>query len=364
MKGIFFLTILFLPTFCFAQAVTADPSLEPLRVTNMQNTEVQFSQLPLNGTVKLKLPIRNRNTTVALPSGSCKIKIGLGSKLSIAPSFTLNNAALSNYFFWTAVSSGGQVQITGDLIDNLPANFSDTAVFDLRGFILGTSTITANFLVTNHNTGNVLSDENGTNNLASQGYVIVPSLLPVLFTGFNAASNNCSLKAEVTVASEVNVKGYALELSTDLANFEVVDYTAAVNADKYSFNLSTLPEKYKANVIAARVKAINNDGSVQFSGTKILSTLCKTEKDVVLYPNPAPTSTRQVTIETNRGYFNGSYQLQVFDMAGKLIATSQHNLRGIGKFAYDISGFASGQYLIKLTQQNNTNSSVLKFVKY
>jgi uncharacterized delta-60 repeat protein len=71
-----------------------------------------------------------------------------------------------------------------------------------------------------------------------------------------------------------------------------------------------------------------------------------------LYPNPANT---QITLELNDAASN--YQVSIFDVLGKKIYTSQIQKAG----QIDVSGLASGTYLVKLTSDNK--SSVVRFVK-
>ncbi|MBC7937949.1 MAG: T9SS type A sorting domain-containing protein [Rhizobacter sp.] len=154
-------------------AVLADPKLAAMVLTDFSGHSIDATNLQTDQLVKLKLPVACDNHGLALPAGSCKIKIGLGSKLVLDPGFDLNNAGMSNYFTWTVLEDGGQFQITGELVNPLPA--SVTAVdlsFRLKVKEEGSSAITANFLITNHNSLAVLSDENGANNAAAVSYKV------------------------------------------------------------------------------------------------------------------------------------------------------------------------------------------------
>lgn len=166
----------------FAQdrrAVIADPKLEAIQFSDLTGYVLDATNLQANQIIKMKLPVACDNHGLVLPAGSCKIKIGLGSKLVLDPGFDLNNAGMSNYFAWSISEEGGQFQITGELINALP--ISVTAVdlsFRLKVKEEGSSAITANFLITNHNTIAVLSDENASNNGTAVAYK-VSSKLPV-----------------------------------------------------------------------------------------------------------------------------------------------------------------------------------------
>jgi hypothetical protein len=362
MKKILFWLLFTSPFFGIAQSITADPALDPMKITTIINSPILVNQLPLNGVVVLKVPILNRNLANALPDGTCKVKIGLGSKLILNPSFNLSTVNTSDYFSWTAISSGGQVQITGELIAQLPANYSDTVYFDVRGSILGNSTITTNFLVTNHNTLVTLSDENGANNNASIAYTIVNGVLPVTFTNIFTEKNDCSLKVIFDIENQINVDRYELEVSSDLTNFEKITSLKASNVNRYTYNFN-LSEKYQVNVLLVRIKSIDADGTFQYSEIKKVSGLCDSKVGLFVYPNPIPKSIDLIHIQKKQGLFNGTYVISVLDMAGKLIQTKTIQLVNVEKFNYDSENLSGGQYLIKVMKLNDNSIENLKFIK-
>ncbi len=355
----FFLLLLNLSAF---SQVTADPALSPIKITSTLNVITNELQLPQNGIVKLKIPIYNLNLGNQLPSGTCKIKIGLGSKMVLSPTFNLNTVNTSNYFQWTALSSGGQVQITGELIAQLPANYSDTASFDVFGNILGGSTITTNFLVTNHNSPITLSDENGNNNTSSLFYFVVPAVVPVTFTNIRATKKDCSIKVDFNIENEINVARYEVEISANLNNFEKIGSLPATNASGYNY-IFNVPEKYQVPTCLVRIKSIDYDGKFQYSEIRKLSSICDVKSTVSLYPNPVPKNISTVTIEKNNGLFNGKYIISLFDYTGKQILQKEITLINTAKLYYDVEGMASGQYLIKLFKKETEASEVLKVLK-
>ncbi len=165
-------------------AVIADPSLGKLELTNFAGQVLDANNLQSDQLIKLKVPVGSISHGKALPAGSCIIKIGLGSKLLLDPGFDLTNAGGNSYFNWTSSVNGGQLQLSGELVNTLPATVSSIDLsFRLKVKEEGNSAITANFLITNHNSTVVLSDENGANNSSvisyqiSKGSPIDPSLL-------------------------------------------------------------------------------------------------------------------------------------------------------------------------------------------
>jgi hypothetical protein len=185
-RSVFFAGLLAVSMTSVAQraSVTADPELGKISLVNETGFAIDASQVQADQVISIKIPVLNDNHGQAIPAGSCKVKIGLGSKLVLDPSYNLNNNGLGNYFSWTSATIDGQLQITGDLVNTLPANVTDVTVsFKVKASMEGNSTITANFLITNHNTNSVLSDEDGANNTAFLQYRVVGKVLPVNATG-------------------------------------------------------------------------------------------------------------------------------------------------------------------------------------
>jgi Secretion system C-terminal sorting domain len=361
MKKFFLLLFIISPFFAAAQAVTADPALDPMKITTPTSGAILVTELPLNGIIILKVPILNRNTTNSLPTGTCKVKINLGSKLILDPLFSLSNVNTSNFFSWTA-SSGDIVQITGDLTNELPANFNDTAYFRVKGTILGTSTITTNFLVTNHNTTINLSDENGANNIASIAYRIVNNALPVTFTNIATEKKDCDINVIFDIENEINVSKYELEVSNNLNTFEKISSIQANNLKRYILNFNAT-DAYQVPVLLVRIKSIDIDGKFQYSDTKKVSGICTSKAGLSLFPNPVSKSTTAVSIERKNGLFNGLYIVSIFDLSGKLVQTKEMKLFNIARFNYDIENISAGQYIIKIFKMNSNSIEILKFLK-
>jgi len=97
--------------------------------------------------------------------------------MELEPGFDLNDVNLDRYFKWTSSTTSGS-EIDGELVAPLPASFKALNLsFKVRGTIEGASTITANFLITNHNTTVIMSDEDGSNNGTSLRYTVTRKAL-------------------------------------------------------------------------------------------------------------------------------------------------------------------------------------------
>ncbi len=363
MKFLIFTCFLMFSLNNYGQSVIADPAINQVDVANIDHTVLNASSIPLDNALELKIPIYNYDLVNGLPQGSCKIKIGLGSKMILDPQFNLSSLPSSAYFNWTFDTGSGQGQITGDLKKDLPPNYSDNVILKLIGNLQGNSTITTNFLVTNHNTAIVLSDLNPTNNNSFLAYTIVPAgPLPVTFTGLNVVNKGCVIDVDFFTQGEINVNKYEIEVSKDGVNFINTGVITAANLSKYSYSFS-IKDAFKAPQVFVRIKSLDKDGKFQYSGTKSVKGECQNDWAVGVYPNPAKSVSRIVLI-AKQGQFNGKYGITLADMAGKILLVKEMNLINATQFYLETGNVSAGQYIIKISNIKDGQSSILKWQKY
>jgi hypothetical protein len=361
MKQFFIGCLLLLALGSYGQA-TADPALNQINITDNAGIDINEFALPLSGIYTLQVPILNLNTTTGLPAGTCKVKIGLGSKLVLDPDFNLANTNTSNFFSWTAVEQGGQVQITGDLVANLPANYNVTLTVRVKGSVLGNSTITTNFLVTNHNTPITLSDENPSNNTSFMPYTITLPV-PVDFTGITARREACNINVQFAAENEINVARYEIEASKDGINYNKIGQLPANRSINYQY-LFALSPATEAPVLRIRVKSVDLDGKLQYTPVVTVKANCSGDLAVQLYPNPLPQQKTRLTIEAVSGQMNGATTIVLLDATGRVLRTSMVNLVNAQQFNYDTGVLPAGQYILKLHNINAAEQPVvLRFQK-
>jgi hypothetical protein len=364
MKHIFTLCIIFLAKTVCAQVVIADPAVNQMRNASLENIPVLSQAIPIDSIIVLKVPVINYNINNNIPAGTCKIKVGLGSKMILDPGFNLSTAATSNYFSWTATLSGGQVQLTGDLIAPLPKNFNDTFVVQVKGSILGSSTITTNFLITNHNSPTILSDENGSNNNSALGYTIVNKQggpVPVNFRNFNLSKKDCKVLVEFWADNEVNVDRFEIETSSNGSNFSLVGSLTAARLGRYSI---LLPVSSNSPLVFIRVKSIDKDNSFQLTETRKIETKCpEAVGGAIVYPNPAGTEVRQVTIQSLAANFNGKYRVTIIDAAGKKIKSQLVQLNDVQHFKLIVGNISAGNYNIVIEDETTGEHNILRWLR-
>ena len=338
----------------------ADPSLGKIQVTDMSDNVLNADNLKVGQLIKLSIPVINGGDK-ELPAGSCKVKIGLGSKLMLDPNFVLSTAKLNNYFAWTSVVAGGQSQITGELISPLPGDFKNISVyFRVAGTRAGTSTITANFLVSNHHTENTLSDFDATNNTSYLQYNLKGSVKGV-FTNLDVNKTGCTINVAFTTNNDINVSKYEVEVSKDKVNYVKVGEATA--RSQVYYNNFELTNEIKSSLIYVRIKSINQDGSYAYSDMRSVGGSCEKPWVLNLYPNPVTAGVKSVVISAKEGVFNGKYKVSIVDAAGKQMQVKEVELKYVTQFKYDVGMIGAGQYMVQVVNEDGNQSAVLKFEK-
>ena len=354
-KILVFIILLFsLKSYSQRSVANADPAVDSIKITNINNTRIDEYRLALSGTYRIKIPISNKSSTDAIPPGSCKVKLGLGSKLILSPFFNLLTAATSEYFVWTSGLISGQIQIDGELKKPLPTNYLDTLSFDVAGDLVGFSTTVINFFVSNHNSTTILSDENGANNGSFLDYLViapVPGPVPVTFTSLSATKNNCAVSILFGAENEINVKKYDIEISKDGVLFNKTGEIDAEKLIKYSYNFN-INTAIASRYLYYRIKSVDYDGRFQYSQTKVIDGLCNEPLSIKVFPNPV-TDQRFISVKATKGTFNGNYKVSMFDAAGKLMGTNDFHFLNAPAFDFPLNKIATGQYLLKITNENN-----------
>lgn len=345
--------------------IVADLAVGLPYLTDINSNGVNANMVGLNSIVKLKLDIYNFEQTISIPNATFQVVIGLGTRLSIAPGFDLSSAPLSNYFTWTSGINNGQLQIIGTLNSTLPADLyqNNTASFDLKAIALGgPSTITSQLAFINNNPAFNLSDPNSSNNSATLSYT-VSSVLPVTYTRFSATQLGCDIRADWSLGNELNVKKYEIETSKDGIAFVKVTEVAARNLSDYSATFA-LNDQIKAPSIFVRIKAIDLDGTYHYSDVKTVGGTCDQKQPWKLYVFPNPVSyTKYVTIAAKEGEFNGKYRFTLVDNAGKTYKVSEQQLDHVKSYKYDFGTLASGKYVVRILNEDGSQSSSLEFEK-
>jgi hypothetical protein len=358
----------------YAQAtpVFADPALGSFDVTNLSDVSVDANTLSINGIYKIKLDVFNLGFSSAIPSGTCYVDIGLGTKFILNPAVTINptvlnnylsNAALSNYFTFTYITTGSQPKIRCTITSSLPSDFFGQFIFDVKANTQGTSNVTGNFFVANSNPSYVLSDENSGNNNAFVQYTIT-SVLPVIITDFRAYNKDCHIDVSWSAANAINVLKYDIELSKDGSNFAKIGSLKAENKNKYDTSIAIF-DQIKSPTLFVRLKSVDNDGSFTYSPIVLFDGTCNTKQkmEVYCYPNPLRNE-KNITIVSKGSMFTGKYLVSLLDAGGKFYMQKQFSLDSAYSFKLPIATeLAAGNYFIILQKEDESENVLLQFIK-
>ncbi len=353
-----------------AQVVYADPALVDFNITDLSDVTVNALLLNVNTVYKLKLQLTNSGPS-AIPVQETELVIGLGSYLNIAPGFVLASAPLSNYFTWTSgVDPGGQVTITGNLHTPLPQSFfAYEAVFNIKPINptpTGLFYVTGNWSITHNNGTQFLVDIAPGNNTSNIEYkVVAGGALPVTITKFSAVKKDCHINVNWSVAQELNLSKYEVEVSKDGINFQKAGEVAAQNQSDYATSVA-LTDNLRAPTLQVRLKCIDLDGSFKYSSIAAVAGTCsgKSQFGIYSYPNPVTRDIHAITIANRDGFFNGTYQLTLSDMSGKVYSVKEMLLNNVSSFRFDVSQLlASGKYVISIRKKDGTENGVIQFQK-
>lgn len=138
-------------------------------------------------------------------------------------------------------------------------------------------------------------------------------------------------------------------------------FCSATQAQDYKITFSASGESTTVDSIQilniTQVKSISLKGSETLNLVQNITGMSDfgaNENFIRIYPNPMTKNAKLEFTSTQRG----EVILQIFDLAGKLVAINKQNLEA-GKSIYNISGVKSGSYLIKIQLPNKELSSKL-----
>ncbi|MBK7375304.1 MAG: hypothetical protein IPJ02_07055 [Chitinophagaceae bacterium] len=197
--------------------INADPAVVDVYMTDMSDVLINANLIAFNSVNKVKMPVQNLSLSNAIPAGTTRIRIDLGSKLILNPGYNLGTAPLSAYFTWTKVVEAGNDVIYGDQVADLPPSFgaggNEIAVFDVKAVLTGTSIVNGDFQVTNHNNATLfLTDANTNNNHADIQYTVLSDFLIV---GVGSTNLDCNGVSTGTITVTVSGGSSPYDFSKD-----------------------------------------------------------------------------------------------------------------------------------------------------
>jgi hypothetical protein len=159
--------------------------------------------------------------------------------------------------------------------------------------------------------------------------------VPVNFSAVSASKKENAVTVNWNVASQVNVKRFSLEKSSDGSSFTEV---TSVEAKHGQTSYSAKDTKPFIDINYYKVKAIDNDGSFKYSKTIVVTTKAKNE--LMVYPNPA-----RAAVTVSHPSSNDKSVIKIVSAGGRRMMT--YNVAGNAtQSLIDVSKLTSGNYLL------------------
>lgn len=175
------------------------------------------------------------------------------------------------------------------------------------------------------------------------------SPLPIQMTEFSV---NCGEgKAELfwSTASEMNSQKFIAERSRDLSSWDYVGELAAAGNSNYQINYKLTDLNPIGGISYYRLVQVDNDGEQKAYGP--VSVSCSgAANSILVFPNP---SKGDFTVEINSNSNVANAQIQLTDLAGKVISTRALNLHeGNNQVLFSGAELQMGTYIVKLVSES------------
>lgn len=181
--------------------------------------------------------------------------------------------------------------------------------------------------------------------------------LPLTLLSFTGKDVDGSHQLTWQTTNESNTSYFILEYTTQSSvSYKALTRLEAAGNTTSSKEYSFVNRSPSIGDNFYRLKMVDIDGKETFSNVVLLKVLSN-KTAILFYPNP---TADVLNVVLGKSIDNSAVHLQIFDMAGKQIAT--HELKNDSKqFSLDVSQFTSGNYVIRII--NNGNTDIIKFSK-
>jgi hypothetical protein len=262
------------------------------------------------------LPNVPHNTVFVNPSGSGRGQVYVGNDLGI---FVANGVPLTGPL-------GATTTVTWH-------NFSQG---------MGDATLVSDILVTNS-----LKLRAATYGRGIWETDLASLTLPIVMKQFKAWGVDKGNQLSWTVTSQVNVKQYEVEYSSDGTKFSKIA-TMAAGSGAGDITYKYLHVDGKNSDAFYRIKSIDNDGAYKYSNVELVKAQTILTK-ITAYPNP---TTGLFTLRLNAP-INGTFDIKVYNSMGSLMIQEKQTVRqGNNNLQMNISRLAAGNYQVVCEGQN------------
>jgi hypothetical protein len=303
------------------------------------------------------------NTRTNATTGGVHYAIGLGATTTLRINYNLYNAggvlgqlasvdqaAISNWRTATG-QDANSVSTTANFVSNTDLHLTGASIgnFTLAGvpaagfttdFDGQTRSIYFPYMGADENTGS--------------------PLMPVDLTAFSAQKQKDDVQLNWITASENNSSHFTIERSTDGKTFDPIEKVKAAGNSAFVNKYSYLDkDAFKAgSVLYYRLQMTDNDGSFEYSETRVVNGDESSMTEVAVYPNPFAD---ELFVTFNSASAK-PVELLIQDITGKNI---QHlmlqSTSGINKLPVDAGDLKAGIYFVVL--KNEGQQQTIKVIK-
>lgn len=183
--------------------------------------------------------------------------------------------------------------------------------------------------------------------------------LPVELFAFDARAIGHDAQLSWATASELNNKGFEVEMQEGAADFQTVGFVPGKGTTDQTNHYEYTVPNLKAGDYYFRLRQMDEDGGLSYSPVRHV--LIGGDVRVVVQPNPANEVTHfMLTLEKE-----SLVRLEILDGMGRVVGTVANDQYSSGKFdfAYDLSSLPSGVYHYRLNAGNKTETGRFSVVK-
>lgn len=188
--------------------------------------------------------------------------------------------------------------------------------------------------------------------------ISITNPLPIKFTNVKAYAVGNDNKIEWTNMTEENILNYEVERSVNGTSFNtILNVLPKTNNDQEN-NYSQTDENILDGINYYRVKAVQTDGTYEYSTiVKVIRSATK-ERNLSVYPNPV--STKQFTLQLNN-YQRGVYSIQLVNNNGQQLMTKtiQHNGGSVSVSLEKPSTVQPGIYILQVKGESSVENRKL-----
>jgi hypothetical protein len=172
--------------------------------------------------------------------------------------------------------------------------------------------------------------------------------LPIELVRFSGECDGNVVNLSWTTASEVNVSHYEVERTLDGVHFDKVTEVVAIGFSNNLHSYNATDEHPYAGTAYYRLKSVDLDGSVDYSD--LIATGCQNNDNVEFsFQNAYPSGDGNLNLVFTAEQ-NESFDASIFDMSGKLIASTSGiaGVKGNNQDKMFIGDLAPGIYVVNM----------------